>query len=348
MEPDSRSSEADARDNRESASKIKSLASPPVNPAATTDDDSDPGLPAHRLSPTPANWCARHRHRHFEIFWFNSGAGEHFNDFNWYPVAAGTLVLISIGQVHAWSSSRALNGYRVAFSSEDMAESAAHPALAPELPFFFGLSAPPKVSVPPILWPELDHLFEGLVNELASVDPLRIEAARALLRLVLIRAERLCAQSSGENYKVSASTRLARNFLLELEQGFLTVRRVRDYAVRLHVSANHLVETVRGRLGRTPGELLDARLFLEAKRLLFHTSRSISEIAYLLEFKNPSHFGHFFKRHSGCPPGEARRRFASGEEACSFPPSGGRIFRTAPTERRSPVRPDPLGALAVR
>ena len=276
---------------------------------APTDENWGRCLHALRVTEIPADRRALHRHRYFEVFWFNRGHGEHLNDFKWYPIATGTLVFVSIGQVHAWNPVAGLSGFVAAFSPGDIGESVARPGLLLEAPFFFGLSRPPTLPVPPAFWPEFDQLFESLIAELASKDPLRHEAARALLRLALIRAQRLCAQPCGTNHTVSAATRLARNFLLELERSFLTVRRVRDYAVRLQVSPNHLVETVRENVGQTPGELLDVRLFLEAKRLLIHTTRSVSEIAYLLDFKNPSHFGHFFKRHSGYPPGQARERF---------------------------------------
>lgn len=45
---------------------------------------------------------------------------------------------------------------------------------------------------------------------------------------------------------------------------------------------------------------------LEARRLLVHSSMTVSEIAYHLRFQDPSYFGRFFRRHLGQTPGQYR------------------------------------------
>ena len=58
--------------------------------------------------------------------------------------------------------------------------------------------------------------------------------------------------------------------------------------------------------GRSAGEMISSRIMLEAKRLLFHTTSDISEIAFDLGFEDPSYFTRTFKLFEGKTPTEFR------------------------------------------
>ena len=47
---------------------------------------------------------------------------------------------------------------------------------------------------------------------------------------------------------------------------------------------------------------LDARIVLEAKRLLVHTDATSADVARLLGFRNPGDFNKFFRKHDGRTP----------------------------------------------
>lgn len=64
----------------------------------------------------------------------------------------------------------------------------------------------------------------------------------------------------------------------------------------------------------TAKAIIAARINLEAKRLLVHTSLPVGTIAEQLGFDEPTNFGKFFKREAGCTPAAFRR--AQGAE-CS-------------------------------
>lgn len=274
---------------------------------------SHPGdtLQARRLGgfPTPRPSSAWHRPPCFEIHWIEEGEGELLSDLATLTLAPGVLVFISPGQAHQWGFTTPPGGHMVAFSPWEVPGESDSPGTAAELPFFFGSGAPSAVVTPQMARPGLSRDFADLTAECESDDPLCFEAARALLRLLLIRCQRVQAATGGHPVEEPAAARLARRFCWEVSREFLRRRQVRDYAARLQVTPNHLVETVREQFGRTPGEMIDERLYMEATRLLFHTSRNAAEIAYQLGFKTPSHFGAFFKRHAGCAPGEARADF---------------------------------------
>ena len=55
-------------------------------------------------------------------------------------------------------------------------------------------------------------------------------------------------------------------------------------------------------------ELVHQHLIQEAQKYLLHTSYSISEIAYLLEFEYPNYFAKLFKKHIGLSPAPTLER----------------------------------------
>ena len=56
-----------------------------------------------------------HRHDFYELFWVESGDGTFVSDGRSYPLAHGSLILVSPGQVHAWKWNDTLKGYVLCF-----------------------------------------------------------------------------------------------------------------------------------------------------------------------------------------------------------------------------------------
>jgi AraC family transcriptional activator of pobA len=101
---------------------------------------------------------------------------------------------------------------------------------------------------------------------------------------------------------------LYNDFLKLVSQHFLTVRKVSAYAEMLHVSSDHLNRAIKSCSDKTAHELIDEMLLIEAKAFLLHTSLTIAEIAYKLDFSDPSHFNRFFKKYCELTPAEFRNQ----------------------------------------
>ena len=70
----------------------------------------------------------------------------------------------------------------------------------------------------------------------------------------------------------------------------------------LHVSPDHLNRIIKNQSDKTAHELIDEMIVMEAKALLLHSQLSVAEIAYKLEFADPSHFNKFLKNLSAALP----------------------------------------------
>jgi AraC-like DNA-binding protein len=77
-------------------------------------------------------------------------------------------------------------------------------------------------------------------------------------------------------------------------------------AGELNLSAKYFGDLIKKETGKTAQEYIQLKLIDIAKEKIFDTSKSISEIAYELGFKYPSHFTRLFKQKVGQSPNEYR------------------------------------------
>lgn len=249
-----------------------------------------------------------HRHPYYEIFWYRTGGGVVVSDFDRLKFEAPALVVVPAGRLHTSELRPETAGWLVAFSADVVQEESEPCAELMSLPLFASSSHQLVSMVRGSQAEEMTRLYGELLREYEGHAPWRDLSLRSALRLLLIKCARLF--SLEEPKPTDAPAMITRRFQQELEESFLEVRQVRDYASRLGLSPQRLIQCVRERMGRTPGELIAERVLAEARRLLFHTPQTVAEIAYALKFKDPSHFGHFFRRHCGCTPRMARLCFA--------------------------------------
>lgn len=83
---------------------------------------------------------------------------------------------------------------------------------------------------------------------------------------------------------------------------------VQVIAQELFVSVKYLNEVVKNITGKTSTQYLNEIMMLEAKKLLLHTNFSINEIAYQLDYTDPSYFNKVFKMHFKMTPLEYRKK----------------------------------------
>lgn len=77
-------------------------------------------------------------------------------------------------------------------------------------------------------------------------------------------------------------------------------------AEQLHLSPKYFGDLVKKETGKSAQEYIQLKLIDIAKEKIFDASKTISEVAYDLGFKYPSHFTRFFKQHVGSTPNEYR------------------------------------------
>jgi len=83
-------------------------------------------------------------------------------------------------------------------------------------------------------------------------------------------------------------------FRKAVDQHFMNLKTVDEYANLLHISPGHLNKIYKQHLNKNASSLIKERIILEAKRLILYSGKTITEIAYELNYTDSSNFSRFF------------------------------------------------------
>jgi AraC-like DNA-binding protein len=97
-----------------------------------------------------------------------------------------------------------------------------------------------------------------------------------------------------------------KSFLRILEDNFKRDVSVDFYAEKLNMSARNLNLICRTILQRSVSEIIETRKLTEAKNLLMHSNKTISEIGFDLGYNEKAYFTKVFKKKAGVTPSEFR------------------------------------------
>lgn len=243
-----------------------------------------------------------HRHDYYEIILFFEGGGTQAIDFVNYPNARGTVYFIKTGQVHMMNRAKHSSGCNFRFQrSYFFNDETGAAAFSREYPFFSLQSDQPVLKLPDEVFEILKSLITVYSDAAGFVSQ---DALKAIVRSILHIIKTPFEQSLS---LPQAPGHLQKFMMLVLEH-FYEKRNVSDYAEMLNLSPNYLNELCSEKLGVTAKSLIDEQVMLEVKRLLFHTELSVKEIAFRLNFEDPSYFVRRFKEKTGVTPVAFRSR----------------------------------------
>ncbi|TDN93363.1 AraC family transcriptional regulator [Salegentibacter sp. 24] len=162
---------------------------------------------------------------------------------------------------------------------------------------------------------KVENCFKKMEETFNSNYLHKFDQLRNLIFEIVHLGTKLAPQTN--NYKTNgeSSTRITEAFLELLEHQFpieamdqkLTLSSPSDFASNLSLHVNYLNRILKKTMGSSTSELIRDRILREAKILLKHSSATISEIAYLLNFKEVTHFSNFFKKSEGITPSDFRK-----------------------------------------
>jgi AraC-like DNA-binding protein len=116
--------------------------------------------------------------------------------------------------------------------------------------------------------------------------------------LVAFLISQFLNQNKPEN-NLSRFETVAKPFKQLLEKNYRTLKRPGDYAEKLNISTSYLNECIKNTTGYSVSQNIQDRIILEAKRLLYHTDKSVKEIAFELGYADYPYFARMFTKAAG-------------------------------------------------
>lgn len=156
---------------------------------------------------------------------------------------------------------------------------------------------------------ELSIFFKQIEDAIETEDYFRIEITKRLLAAYLYKIGSILYRHLPElkeegTQPMRREEILFKQFIDLLGKHHCKERRVDFYAEQLFLSSKHFSTVIKKVSGKTAGEWIDDYVILETKTLLKYSTMSIQEVAYYMNFPNPSFFGKYFKQHTGMSPSE--------------------------------------------
>jgi len=258
---------------------------------------------------TQPNLRRPHRASFYLIFWFKNGTPVHTVDFHPIHPQPDSFLFVRKDAVQFFDQQNLFETSTLLFTDVFFCETEHDHRFLQSSPLFndfIGNQGPIPVSVTS----QLSDLWLWMQREEQQpADPFHTVLLRKYLYSFMLEAEREQLKQGKGVRMQGANFEYFINFKELLEVHFRIEKGISFYADKLFISAKVLTNITHLMLGKTPKQLIDERVLLEAKRLLVHTENPIKTISLYLGFDETTNFNKFFKKHSGQTPAVFRDSF---------------------------------------
>ncbi len=250
-----------------------------------------------------------HRTGFYHILWFQKGNPTHLVDFNPVKIKPDTLLFLNKETVQLFDKKGDFYCKAILFTDSFFCKTEADTKYLRNNILFNDLLSVSQIRLEKAssTFKDFFHLMEKELT--AEKDNYQPDILRNHLYNFLLLSEREKRKQSFIEIKKGVGLDYVILFKDLVESNFRKQKQVNSYAKQLCVTEKRLNQATSKVLGKSPKEMIDDRVMLEAKRLLAHTNESVKEIGFDLGFDEPTNFIKYFRKHNGSTPVEFREQF---------------------------------------
>lgn len=238
---------------------------------------------------------------YYSIFLFK-GRGQFSVDFNSYDFEGLVILFLSPYQNFQWFADRCTNIQRLQFHGDFYCIEYHKQEVACNGLLFNNIYLTPHIKLPEETYGEILNILERMVKENTASNLYSEALLKTYLQLILA----LCSKEKNEQLSKVVSSKVLNIEILSfqdlIEEYFITNRSPAFYASRLAITPSALSKKIKKEFGKTPSQLIQERVVLEAKKMLHLTHKSVKEIAFELYFEDVFYFSRYFKKAVGLSP----------------------------------------------
>jgi len=259
------------------------------------------------------NAAKPHIHSFYQIIWFKIGKGKHYVDFKDYEIFENAIFFIAKNQVHYFDENLNYEGYLIHFSELFLGHNDNGIDFLVKCSLFNNPYQNPSCCIGYGIDNILEEYVGQIKTELVSGAGHfgQEELLRTYLKSFLIQVQRRKIEFEQNEGKTPFALDDKRSQLIQfvnlLDENYTKSYSVAEYAEKMHISTRTLSDLTSQTLNKTPSQIIQERIVLEAQRMLVHSNFNINQIGYRLGFEDPSYFVKYFKKHVGSSPSEFRK-----------------------------------------
>ena len=150
-----------------------------------------------------------------------------------------------------------------------------------------------------------------LRSKLSSTGSYKEQVIDRLMQIMVYEIIGLMEDSEKEflmKREYISAENIMQKFLSLIQNESIAYLNVTEYANLLHISPKYFSSVCKKLTGKTASEIINNEITKQASFLLRNNHLSIKQISSRLGFVNQSHFGTFFRRHTGLSPQQYREQ----------------------------------------
>ncbi|MDD4992953.1 MAG: AraC family transcriptional regulator [Paludibacter sp.] len=240
-----------------------------------------------------------HFHDFEELLIVTEGSLEHYIDFQMEVIQAPAASYVSMGKMHRVVERDGLRGWIINFQNEFIPDS----KLNFYSNFFTSTSVPLGVEDCVNRFVSLCEIINAeFVLENPDLSAIRHLTTALISMIETERKRNIPVESSVKASQIATFN----NFLRILEENFRRDEGVSFYAEKMNMSERNLNIICKNDFQKSVSEIIETRKLIEAKKLLIHTEKTVSEIGYELGYNEKSYFTRVFRNKLSVTPTEFR------------------------------------------
>lgn len=245
--------------------------------------------------------CKPAQFSEYTVYFIHEGQGTFHADFGAFPFTSPVLLFSTPLQVIYIDDCRITKSNIIQFHSDFYCIEYHREEVACNGLLFNNIYLDPVV----VLTQREAGIFELLLDQINDefMQPAPSDIVlRAFLQLFLAKASTIKMNVISTQQDKPDKDELMERFRQLIDQHFLDLHKPSDYASLLAVSPDTLTRRCSKYFRKSPSQLIQERLILEAKKQLHLTRQSIKEIAYNLKFQDEFYFSRVFKKFTKVSP----------------------------------------------
>lgn len=261
---------------------------------------------AESLEPSATRCMAPYRQGFFQIGLLSEYGSTQFNlNTNTLNLGGYPLLFVIPGQIFSWVRDKDLAGFFIMFKKEFLGKS--FPNLLDDFPFL-KLTENKDLVLTEEEHKTLLYDMKRIYSVSQNPHPYQERMLEGMLGSLLYFCKAIFDRNKTTEYHLSRSQVISNRFEVLVDKMYVDTKNVGDYADKLNITPNYLTTTVKKFTGKSAKDIINERLLLESKNLLKYSGLDIAEIAYRLNFQEPTHFTRFFRKLSGITPNQFRKQ----------------------------------------
>ena len=255
---------------------------------------------------------------YFSFILTKEGSGIYYLDDNGFTFDSQTIYFTNPGHLKSYELNESKEAFIITLSEKFLRENV-HLEIYSEFPFLLAEKVPPQ-QLASNDFEEFEILYAQILREFNKASEYKNKILGSLFMVLLLKIKEKFWSTYNPIEEGNRDSEIVKSFkrLLEIEFKNVTSNPVNEvklqaqyFAEKLNLHPNYLNSVIKSKTGRTVNDWISKRMLSIAKSLLINTPLSSKEIAFKLNFSEPSHFSRFFKKQTQMSPKTYRKQYRS-------------------------------------